>query len=66
MSDSLKDLLLCMLQKDPVERITLPLMKVKFNPFQRGDRHYTSESDFYRRQILMFKDDPHAGRIKNW
>ena len=36
MSDSLKDLLLCMLQKDPVERITLPLMKVKFNPFSSG------------------------------
>ena len=32
--------------------------------FQCGDRLYTSESDVYRRQILTYKDDPRAGRVK--
>ena len=29
-----------------------------------GDRLYTSESDVYRRQILTYKDDPRADRVK--
>ena len=29
-----------------------------FQFFQYGDRFYTSESDFYRRQILTYKDGP--------
>ena len=33
-------------------------------PFHRGNRLYTSESDVYRRQILMYKDDPRTERIK--
>ena len=33
-------------------------------PFQRGDRLYTSESDVCGRQILTYKDDPRAERIK--
>ena len=32
--------------------------------FQHRDRLYTSESDVCRRQILMYKDGPHAERIK--
>ena len=35
-----------------------------FQFFQRGDRLYTSESDVYRRRILMYKDGPHAERVK--
>ena len=33
-------------------------------PFQRGNRLYTSESDVCRRQILTYKDDPRAERIE--
>ena len=36
------------------------------NPFQRGDRLYTSESDVSRRQILMYKDGPQAEGIKTF
>ena len=32
--------------------------------FQCGGRLYTSESDMNRRQILMYKDDPRAKKIK--
>ena len=31
---------------------------------QRGDRHYASESDVYRRQILTHNDGPRAERVK--
>ena len=31
---------------------------------QCGNRLYSSESDVYRRQILMTKVDPHAVRVK--
>ena len=34
-----------------------------FQLFQRGDRLYTSESAVYRRQILTYKDGPHAERV---
>ena len=33
-------------------------------PFQRGDRLYTSESDVCRRQILTSKDDHRAEKNK--
>ena len=33
--------------------------------FQCGNRLYTSESDVYRRQIMMFKEGPRAERVKN-
>ena len=32
--------------------------------FQSGDRLYASESDVYRRQILTYKDDSRAERVK--
>ena len=35
-----------------------------FIPLQRGDRLKLSESDVYRRQILMTKVDPRAVSIK--
>ena len=31
--------------------------------FQCGDRLYTSESDFYRRQIMTSKDGPRTERV---
>ena len=36
-----------------------------FHFFQIGDRLYTSESGVYRRQILTYKDDPRAERVKS-
>ena len=33
-------------------------------PFQRGDRLYTSKSDVCRRQILTYKDGSHNERNK--
>ena len=35
-----------------------------FSFFQRGDLLYTLESDVYRRQILTYKDDSRAERVK--
>ena len=35
---------------------------IKF--FQGGDHLYTPESDVCRRQILMYKDDPRAEKVK--
>ena len=35
-----------------------------YQPFQRVDRLYTSESDVYRRQILTYKDGPRTKRIE--
>ena len=35
-----------------------------FKLIQLGDRLYTSESDFYKRQILTYKDGPHAKSVK--
>ena len=32
-------------------------------PFQRGERLHTSESDVCRRQILTYKDDRRTERI---
>ena len=32
-------------------------------PFERGDRFYTSEFDVSRRQILTYKDGPHTEKI---
>ena len=34
------------------------------DPFSAGDRLYTSEPDICRRQILTYKDDRRAERIK--
>ena len=36
----------------------------KYQPFQCGNRLYTSESDVCRRQILTYKDGPRTERIK--
>ena len=35
-----------------------------FQPFQLGDLLYTPESDVCRRQILTYKEGPHAERVK--
>ena len=35
-----------------------------FQFFQRPVRHYTLESDVYRRRILTYKDGPRAERVK--
>ena len=35
-----------------------------FQIFQRGGRHYASESDVYWRQILTYNDGPRAERVK--
>ena len=32
------------------------IVRMCYEPFQRGDRLYTSESDVCRRQILTYKD----------
>ena len=32
------------------------IVRMSYEPFQRGDRLYTSESDVCRRQILTYKD----------
>ena len=34
-----------------------------YKPLQREDRLYTSESAVCRRQILTYKDGPHAERV---
>ena len=36
------------------------MVNTEDQPFQRGDRLYTSESDVCRRQILTYKVDPRA------
>ena len=39
---------------------TLTKRSLNFKPF----RHYTSDSDVYRRQNLTYKDDTHTERVK--
>ena len=42
---------------------SLPKFTFFLKFFQCGDRIYTSESDVYRRQIMISKDGPCAKRV---
>ena len=52
-----------------ISNLQITVLKEKhenvFDPFQRGDRLHTSESDVFRRRILTSKDGPRTERIKN-